>query len=501
MSGVRDGDHDGVKTEQAHDATDVDAPGTASVARRSRARRSVTLAVALAGLAVWLAAGAGTSRLRATEEKHGLIVGRISEGEAIASALGGFRGLVSDFLWLRAIQMKDEGRFDEITLLCKLILDVQPRFTGVWGYMSWNLSYNLAYDTSTPKERWRWIRLGIDLLANEKDGGVVRNPGAWEIYEALGHTYYFRVSRKGSDPFYRYYQERLAPVPEWCGEEFEFVDEGLWAVIPADGRATPERYRLYRKNFAAGRVRLGAASGAGGYPTRARRMYVVAVSPAEALARAWVVSDRGSLDVRAVRLAPGARLYSDAPARVAAVRFPALHANVAEEDPIPEALAGAAIVPLPDADRTLETEEYLELELAADATVWVGWPADETRNFEIARKWLKDAERLSRGRFLRVSRLRIHCLVDMGRWDEAYGEFRELMRTRPKRDTSVPNTFRNFLLYAVYRNVVSQDQEGIRKWHGRLRAEFPEWTMSPVETAGFMARTLGVSLPRGTREE
>ncbi len=510
-----DGGRDAAEAGRASEATADDARDSRPDARRSdvksgpqraprnrsRSRRLVTLAVAICGLAAWLAAGAGVRRLRAAEEERDLITVRRSEGEAIASALGGFRGLVSDFLWLRVIQMRNEGRFDEIVLLGKLILDVQPRFTGVWRFMSWNLAYNLAYETSTPKERWRWISMGIDLLANEKDGGIVRNPGAWEIYEELGHTHYFRVSRKGSDPFYRYYQEKLAPVPEWCGGEFEFVDRGLWAVTPADGYSIRERYRLYRKSFAAGRVRLGAASGGGGHPTRARRMYVVAVSPAGALARASVVSDRGRMDVRAVPLAPGARLYSDAPMRVAATRFAPLHQNDPDEPPIPDALAGAALVPLPDADRTIKTGEYLDLELAEDAVVWVGWPADETRNFELARKWLKKAELLSHGRQLRVSRLRIHCLADMGRWDEAYGEYLELMRTRPEQDTSVPDTFRNFLFYMVYKCFVSQDREGVSKWHGRLRANFPEWTMSPAETAKSAAETLGVSLPLETREE
>ena len=102
---------------------------------------------------------------------------------------------------------------------------------------------------------------------------------------------------------------------------------------------------------------------------------------------------------------------------------------------------------------------------------------------------------------LRVSRLRIHCLVDMGAWDEAYAEFRELMRARPAQDESVPDTFKMFLIHAVYKNFVTRNHSGIRKWHGRLRAEFPEWTMPPAETAEFMARILGVSLPEGTGEE
>ena len=46
-----------------------------------------------------------------------------------------------------------------------------------------------------------------------------------------------------------------------------------------------------------------------------------------------------------------------------------------------------------------------------------------------------------------------------------------------------------------------KDREAVRKWHGRLRAKFPEWTKSPAETAEFVARALGVSLPQVPREE
>jgi hypothetical protein len=225
------------------------------------------------------------------------------------------------------------------------------------------------------------------------------------------------------------------------------------------------------------------------------------VRPAAALAGASRVGAGDATPLGPVPLVPDAPLYLDAPWRVATKRVPPLFANAPDEPPVPEALLGAALVPLPDGDRALDSDEHLKIELSRPADVWVAWPPDETRNFARARRWLKVAERLSEGRMLMVSRLRVHCLAELGQWDRAYREFRELMSSRPKRDYSVPNAFQNFLLQTVYESYVRRDQSGIQKWHGRLRAEFPGWTMTPAETAEFVARTLGVSLPRENREE
>lgn len=447
--------------------------------------RSRTLAVAAAGIAVWLGAGAGARRLRAVEEAAEVIAGERSEGEALAAALGGFRGLASDFLWLRAIQMQDEGRFDEITLLCKLILDMQPRFSGVWTFLSWNLAYNLAFESNTAPERWHWISAGLRLL---EEDGIDRNRNSWEIPFEIGFMYFFRVSRKGYDPFYRHYQERLAPVPAWCRESFEFVDKGLWS----EGRV---RYRLYRRSFPAGRLTLGAASAAGGYPTRAARMYVLAVRPAGALVRAELTSPGEAAELRAARLVPGAPLYFGAPDRVAAGRIPGTYDWEPPEPACPGELEGAALVPLPEKDRTRKGDAYVALELDRPAEVWVGWAPDETRSYELAREWLARAEAKPGCPRIRVAKLRAHALVQAGEWDEAYEVFMDLMRTRAPRDNTVPNALKNVLASAVCERVAAGDPRDVEKWYGRLRANFPSWTMSPAETAEWSAKIRGLSWP------
>lgn len=450
-----------------------------------------TLAVALGGAAVWLAAGLGAGRLRAVEETADIVAGERSEGEALASALGGFRGLVADFLWLRAIQVQDEGRFDETTLLCKLILDMQPRFAGVWNFMSWNLAYNVAFESNTPPERWHWIREGLRLLEEE---GIDRNRNSWEIPFDIGFLYYSRVSRRGHDPMYRHYQEKLAPVPAWCADAFEFVDRGLWS----DRRV---RYRLYRRSFPAGKVTLGAASASGGFPTRSARMYVILVKPSQALARAARVEGGGAAELRAVGLAPGAPLYTDAPDRVAAGRHRMMYVRDRPEPAVPSALGGAALVPVPDGDRALETDIYVELSLAHPAEVWVGWVPDETRNYELAQEWLARAEHKPGSPVIRISKLRAHALFQAGRWEEAYEVLVDLMTRRVPGDRNVSDAFRNALALVVYKCFAAADREGVERWHGRLRASLPSWTMSPAETAQWAASRLGLPWPPERRRE
>ena len=49
-------------------------------------------------------------------------------------ALGGFRGLIADVLWLRATRMQEEGKYFEIVQLSDWITKLEPRFTPVWSF-------------------------------------------------------------------------------------------------------------------------------------------------------------------------------------------------------------------------------------------------------------------------------------------------------------------------------------------------------------------------------
>ncbi len=108
-------------------------------------------------------------------------------------ALGGFRGLLADFLWMRASALQDEGRYFELVQLSDWIAKLQPRSPSIWAYHAWNMAYNVSALMTDPAERWRWVRNGIALL---RDEGMVLNPGSPRLHQELAWLFLHKL---GSD--------------------------------------------------------------------------------------------------------------------------------------------------------------------------------------------------------------------------------------------------------------------------------------------------------------
>jgi hypothetical protein len=113
-------------------------------------------------------------------EKHALEVGFL--------ALGGFRGILADMLWIRAIRHQEAGRYYELKLLCDMILKLQPTFTQVHAFQAYNMSYNLAYKAEGPEDKWYWIRSGLMTL----ERGLERNYRNYSLWFELGFQYFDR---------------------------------------------------------------------------------------------------------------------------------------------------------------------------------------------------------------------------------------------------------------------------------------------------------------------
>ena len=108
------------------------------------------------------------------------------------AALGTFRGLAVNFLWQRAENLKNDGKYFEAIELGKLITRLQPRFPKVWEFVSWNMAYNISVGTKTDRERWMWVKAGIDLL-QRKGNGIDANPNELALYAQLGWIYFHKV--------------------------------------------------------------------------------------------------------------------------------------------------------------------------------------------------------------------------------------------------------------------------------------------------------------------
>lgn len=156
-------------------------------------------------MAVDLTGYAGAARLTYTD--------RAEEGQppevSLGIAMGAFRGIFVNFLWIRANDMKEAGKFYEAMQLATAITKLQPRFPRVWVFHAWNMAYNISVTTQTPQERWAWVNAGVTLL---RDKGIPANPNDMLIHKELGWIFMHKIGGF-TDDANMYYKKRLAQ--EW----------------------------------------------------------------------------------------------------------------------------------------------------------------------------------------------------------------------------------------------------------------------------------------------
>jgi hypothetical protein len=125
---------------------------------------------------------------------------------ALGVAMGAFRGLFVNYLWIRANELKEAGKYYEAVDLAKTITRLQPRFPKVWQFHAWNLAYNISVSTQTPSERWQWVQSGVRLLRNE---GIPANPADIAIHRELAWIHLHKIQGVMDDA-HRYYKKQFA---------------------------------------------------------------------------------------------------------------------------------------------------------------------------------------------------------------------------------------------------------------------------------------------------
>ncbi len=122
--------------------------------------------------------------------------------------LGGFRGVVADWLWLRAMMLQEQGRFVEIIQLAEWITALQPQFPDIWALHAWNLAYNITVLLPDGDERWRWVQHGYEILRDQAIPATRFHPRtctelAWLLMHKIGGT----TDDFADTLFFRWYQK------------------------------------------------------------------------------------------------------------------------------------------------------------------------------------------------------------------------------------------------------------------------------------------------------
>jgi len=129
-------------------------------------------------------------------------------------ALGGFRGLIANALWIRATELQDEDKFFEMAQLAEWITKLEPHFVQVWLVQAWNMAYNISVKFKDFDDRWRWVKRGIALL---RDDGLRFNPNETLIYRELAWFFQHKMGQNLDDANVRYKQEWLKEMSAVLG--------------------------------------------------------------------------------------------------------------------------------------------------------------------------------------------------------------------------------------------------------------------------------------------
>jgi len=128
-------------------------------------------------------------------------------------ALGGFRGLISNYLWIRANDLQQDDKYFEAAQLADWITDLEPRFSQVWIFQAWNMAFNISVKFKDFGDRWRWVENGISLLRDHAlkynpDNLLIHRELAWFFQMKMGdylddaNNYYKQQWAKEMTPFF-----------------------------------------------------------------------------------------------------------------------------------------------------------------------------------------------------------------------------------------------------------------------------------------------------------
>ncbi len=162
-------------------------------------------------------------------------------------ALGGFRGVLADALWLRVASLQDQGRYFEIAQLSDWISKLEPSVDAVWTFHAWNMAYNISHLFPEPADKWRWVQNGIRLL---RDEGIRYNPASPYIYRELGFIYQHKIGNI-FDKAHLYYKFQLAAEMAPLMPGGHPPDDGApeWDTLRAHYRIMPELVRRIDREY------------------------------------------------------------------------------------------------------------------------------------------------------------------------------------------------------------------------------------------------------------
>jgi hypothetical protein len=211
--------------------------------------------VALCFALGWLSAPATTTRpggkLARLRNEYKLAQVNLGEvdpaSETIKLATLGLRGVAVNLLWNKANHYKKVEDWTSLTATLEQLAKLQPNFITFWKFQAWNLSYNVSVEFDDYKDRYYYVRRGIEFLTDgeryNEDNPVLLWDLGWFIGQKIGradeHEQYRRLFKADDDfhPPERSLEERdnWLVGKEWYLDAIESIDVKGFSI----GRKSP----------------------------------------------------------------------------------------------------------------------------------------------------------------------------------------------------------------------------------------------------------------------
>ena len=206
--------------------------------------------------------------------------------ESMKLATLGMRGVAASILWLRADYYKEEKYFDRFSATLNQIALLQPHMISVWQHQAHNLSYNISPEFEDYRQRYEWVKKGIDYLVK----GTKFNTRKPILQYDLGHYVGNKIGKADEKLQYRDLFRNDNEFHKY------FVSQGLNALdedaLGPDRK--PDHWLVGKQWFEKAYALVGA-----GIPIKKSPHLLYSYAPLWQMYHGEAIEDEGILDERA----------------------------------------------------------------------------------------------------------------------------------------------------------------------------------------------------------
>jgi hypothetical protein len=218
--------------------------------------------------------------------------------ETMKLATLGLRGVAVNLLWEKANHYKKVEDWTNLTATLEQLAKLQPNFITFWKFQAWNLTYNVSVEFDGFRDRYYYVRRGIDFLKQgeryNKDNPHLLWDLGWFIGQKIGradeHVQYRRLFRADDD--FHGEERRGDDRDNWLVAK-EWYQTGIDAVDKKGRSIDRKSPRIFYSSPAMSQMNYAEAIEEEGFFDKARRAWIKALEEWEAFGQLAIEHSTG----------------------------------------------------------------------------------------------------------------------------------------------------------------------------------------------------------------